>query len=188
MTYSVKKKEQPIHERYEEILKSKGIGRSEHIMAYIKRYVLAEERKNVSKQNRNEAMNLEDFYTTADNFYPLEYEIGFNRAYMTQNEIDEAEKTLYADIEAYKLSKHGNELCSTFYHSKEFKAMFILDNLLSSQRYNLNRWGYQTRRTKDEINKEYKLKAKKLHPDLGGSVSAMQELNRWRETELKGLT
>ncbi len=49
MTYSVKKKEQPIHERYEQILKSKDIGRSEHIMAFVKRYVNAEEKKNVTK-------------------------------------------------------------------------------------------------------------------------------------------
>ena len=45
MTYSVKKKEQPIHERYEEILKSKGIGRSEHIMAYIKYFVKSHDKK-----------------------------------------------------------------------------------------------------------------------------------------------
>lgn len=41
--------------------------------------------------------------------------------------------------------------------------------------------------TKEEINTEYKLKAKKLHPDLGGSVEAMQELNEWRDTELREL-
>jgi len=46
MTYSIKKKETPIHDRYEQILKSKGIGRSEHIMAYIKAYVKREESKN----------------------------------------------------------------------------------------------------------------------------------------------
>ncbi|RLF28237.1 MAG: hypothetical protein DRN14_04480, partial [Thermoplasmata archaeon] len=27
----------------------------------------------------------------------------------------------------------------------------------------------------------------KLHPDLGGSVEAMQELNEWRDTELREL-
>jgi len=130
-------------------------------------------------------MNITDFDTIADNFYPLEYDKGFNKAYMTRNEIDEAYESLYADIEAYKLSKSENELCSTLYHSKEFKAMFILDNLLNNQSYNLNRWGYRTRLTKAEIKAEYKLKAKKLHPDLGGSVEAMQELNEWYANELK---
>ncbi len=44
-TYNVRARDEEIHARYEAYLKEKGLGRSEHLMSYIRAYIGRQEAK-----------------------------------------------------------------------------------------------------------------------------------------------